>query len=79
MEAKVTSPYSNGVNDFDILTLRDVLPFWKRLTFDTAVEKYQKSKSKENQRVSPPGEVSYVDQIIVSQCISRLLKFAKRQ
>ncbi len=77
-ESKKPSPYTKGINDLDILRLRDVLPFWKRFRFDVAVRNYQESKDSKNQK-NELGTVYFIDTEKIIRSIKSLLKFTKRK
>jgi len=78
-EREHPSPYFTGLNEINIFTIREILPFWKRRCFDIAIENYRKSKTDENIVKDSLGQVSFKDTKIISHNINILLKYTKKK
>lgn len=57
--------------------IREKLPFWKRRSFDRAIENYRKSKADENRHRDGMGGFVYEDPAKIVRAVNDLLKYLR--
>jgi len=71
-------PSRMGIEDTDIIQIREFIPFWRIRGFDIAAENY-KNRKKDNYKPTSTGCPVLIDENIVVQSAASLLKYVKRR